>query len=362
MSDIKIKTIVRSVRDLSRPEVLGNVANVAKMTICGAAAIRAYQSNPYLESEDQPVEMVGIADGQVIGSVRTMPMPLWADGKEYVSSANPDIRVEAEYRKTGYALDLIEFGSKASPDKVKVDYYVSQSARRVAKAHGAAVFDIRQFAVVRDSALFLKNRLPRKFAAIGCFGLNLVFAVHRLILGALVAIRTWNWRFMLADDEASVEEFVSLIEKDTHRFRPNATVKFHNWILKQDFGRIENADKHLWKVVCKGRALGFVITWRNLSGRGRVIDWQVPVAHECDLPWMLLAASHKCLRTCKAVVISVSCEDPDLVNGLKRLLPRIPMQAATVDADADSPLQQHNGWREQKNWRIRPTMGDSCLY
>lgn len=343
--DVKIETVIRSVKDLEDSPVA-----------------RAYRTNPYLDNLDQPAMMVGHAGTRKIGSVGTMPMPLWADGKEYVSSANPDTRVEPEFRKTGYALDLLDFGIASAKDGIRVDYYVSLQARKVLKLMGASVFDIRQFAVVRDSALLLTDKLPRKFAAIGCLGLNLVFAVHRLILGALVDIRTWGWRFVLADDEASVGEFVSLVEKDTHRFRPNATVKFYNWILKQDFSGIENADKHLWKVIHKGQLLGFVMTRRNPSGRGRVIDWQVPDAYAHDLSWMLLAAAHRCLRTCKAVVLSVSAEDIGLVNGLKRFLPRLPMQAATVDAGADSPLQKHEGWRDAKNWRVRPTMGDSCLY
>ncbi|MBQ0032537.1 MAG: hypothetical protein KBT68_07020 [bacterium] len=343
---MKIETVIRSVKDLEDSPVA-----------------RAYRTNPYLEDQNQPAMMVGYDGTRRIGSVGTMPMPLWADGKEYVSAANPDINVDPEYRKTGYALDLVDFTQSSAKDRVSVGFYVSKSARAVVGLYGGAVFDIAQMAVIRDAALFLDEKMPGWKGRVVSFLLNGVFAVHRLLVGAVVALRTAGWRFAKADDPASVEAFVKLIEQDPHRFRPNATVPFYKWILEQDFNGIEESDKHLWKVSDrKGRLIGYVMARREPSGRGRVVDWQVASGHDKDIPWLLMRAAHKCLRSCKAVVLSVCSADGDVVRVLRWLLPPLPLQAATVHPDSDSPLQKHEGWREAKNWRIRPTMGDSCLY
>lgn len=341
---IDIKTVVLSVRDLP-PSRMAD----------------AYRNNPCLENMDQPVKMEGRVGGKLIGKVWSLPMPLWADGREYITSANPDIDVLPEYRKTGYALDLLEFGTTASRDKIKVDFYVSKSARKVARLCGGCVFDISQFAVVRDSSLFLEKRLSGWVALVVCGALNFVFGVHRIVLGALVALKTRHWTFQCADNGRAIEEFTNLIKQDEHRFKPNATDKFYAWILKNDFGDIDESDKHLWRVAANGELLGFVIARRN-GARGRVIDWQVAQGHETDIPWLLLATARRCLPRCKAVVFSISSIERNLIQVLRRLLPRLPTQAATVSVGDGSPLLGHDGWREQANWRIRPTMGDSCLY
>lgn len=358
---VEVKSITRSVKGLSDPSAFDGMEG-AEMVIRSKATVVTYQTNPFLESPDQPAELVGVVGNRVIGKVGTMPMLLWADGKEYRTSANPDIKVDPEFRKTGYAFDLFEFGTAASPDGIKADFYVSRQARGVMRMLGSIVFDIRQFAVVRDASLFFARRLPRGFAHLGCWIMNVVFAVHRVLLGLLVGWKTRGWKFEKAGDDASIASFVGLIRQDGHRFKPSVSESFYKWLLAQDFMGVEVADKHLWKVTKAGELIGYVIARRDGTGRGRIIDWQTPVGGEKNYPWLLMAAARKCLRSCKAVVISVSSRDAAVVSGLKRFLPRLPLQAATVSASKGSPLLEHEGWQDDANWRIRPTMGDSGLY
>ena len=61
-------------------------------------------------------------------------------------------------------------------------------------------------------------------------------------------------------------------------------------------------------------------------------------------------------------MISVSKSDASVIKVLARLLPRMPEQAATVHVRDGSPLEKHEGWRDQSNWRIRPIMGDCAFY
>ena len=139
--------------------------------------------------------------------------------------------------------------------------------------------------------------------------------------------------------------------------------EFLKWVLENDFDPVELADKRLWRVSVKDKVMGFVMTRvSNMGARVRVVEWQAVPGEEKEIPWMILAAAFKALGGHSAVVISVDSNDKGLVSTLRRLLPRLPDQAATVNVSAGSPLERHEGWKDQANWRIRPIMGDCAFY
>lgn len=357
-----VKSIIRSVEGLSSNEVFEGLKNVDRLTIQGASVIDAYQTNPYLDSLEQPAEMIGVVDDTIIGSVGVMPMRMIADGKSYRTVANPDTRVDAEYRKTGYALDLIDFGFDNAADGIRVDFYVSESARKVMKMFGGTVFNIAQFALVKRSSLFFKDRLPKYVSWLGCAALDVAFFFHRLVIKVILLIKTSSWKMSITDDEESLREFADLIATDSHRFRNDVSETFLKWIIAHDFRGIDIADKHLWRFICKNKTIGFVLMRKDGTGRGRLIDWQATSGNEALLPIMMLKAADTLLSKCKAVVISASASDQNIVAYFSHKCPKLPTQAAVIAVSDSSPLQKHEGWQDQSNWRIRPTMGDSCLF
>lgn len=359
---VKVHSIIRSVADLSSSAKFEGLANVDRFTIHDPYIIDAYQSNPFLRSAEHPAELVGVVDGRIMGRVGLMPMRMIADDSEYETVANPGILVDPEYRKTGFALELLEFGNQNCKDKIRLDFYVSKTARKVMKLWGGAVFDILQFALVRRSSLFFSDRLPAVWAFVVCSGLDIVFFFHRVLVKVLLLLQTATWRVFVADDADSLHEFAELVRADSHRFRNDVSEIFLDWILKHDFRGVMVANKHLWRFIRDGKTIGFVLMRKDHTGRGRIIDWQATPGNERFLPLMILKAANRMLSSCKAVVISVSSADTDIVRYLSRRCLHLPTQAATVSAGYGSPLTRHEGWRVQSNWRIRPTMGDSCLY
>jgi len=361
---MKVESIVRRVADLGNPDSLRGLSDPYGIAIRSSDVISAYKSNPSLANDECPAELLGVADGKIFAGVGFMPIRILADGSEYETSANPNTQVAAEYRKTGFALDILQFAIDCPRDRIRLDFYVSPSARKAIKLYGGVVFDIRQFAMVKKSSLFLKGRLnfPAWIRNMVCIGLDALMFFHRAFVGLITMVRTIGWRMSMADDDENLNRFAELISEDTHRFKVMEDVAFLKWLLANDFCGKNVAQKHLWKVEKRGDLIGYVMMRQDGEGRGRIIDWQIVKGKESLLARMLLFASKKLIKTTKAVVVSVSATDLDLVKSFRHLLLPLPMQAATLGADDGSPLRKHVGWEDANNWRIRPTMGDSGLY
>lgn len=358
-----VSKVRRKLADLHLPDVLAACEDPDDILIRDRIVIEAYQGNPFATSEHVLAQTVGIVGNRIIGGVGSMPFQLVADGCVYETAASPDIYVNPEFRSTGFALELIDDEWNTSKDKIEVDFYVSPQARKVFGLMGGAVFDIAQFAVVRKSALFFSKRLPRLASGIGCLALDFIFAVHRVFLRCLVGVKAFGCQLVEADDDISVQEFCKLVAENPARFRNHVTPEMLHWLREHDFKSATVAEKHLWRFVRKGKTLGFVYTRYSDNGqRGRALDWEMTPGNEPKTALMLLFTALRLVRGRSAAVISLSNADQSTVRKLKRWLPRLPMQAATVGVGTGSPLAKHEGWDNPKNWRIRPLMGDSALY
>lgn len=359
----KVSLVARMASDFSDLNKLANYSDPSHMVGKDLNFIDVSRANPFLASFDFEMQTLGLVDNRICGSVSHLPKQIRADGVVYETSANPNIFVVPDARKFGVALDLFDRCCLVSRDHISLDFYVSRPARRVANMMGYSVFQILRFVIIRKSVALIGSRLPRAVACLLGPLLDVVFAVHRAVVGLLVAMKTSRIQFCLADDDVSISEFVDMIARDSHRFRENVTCESVKWILKYDYFPMAKANKHLWRVVKGGQTLGFVLARENFLGgpTGRIIDWQFKDEFVAATPWILLKMGLKLVRKINFVVIAMSAGD-HACSVMKKLLPRKPVQAATVGVGENSPLEKHEGWRVQANWRIRPTMGDSCLY
>lgn len=325
--------------------------------------IGMFRENPFLRGPEQVAQTLGIVAGRIVGGVCSFPRQIIADGTVYETSANPGLFVHPDFRKTGLALDLIERCWNRSKDHIALDFYVSPQARGVVRMMGGAVFDIAQYAIIRKSSKIIGSRMRKWAKVLVAPLLDLVFAIHRCLLLAVVSVKTWSWRFQLADDDDSLAEFSSLIANDQHRFRENMPPDCLKWILNHDFLPLDKANKHLWRVVKAGQTIGFVLTRVTLDGgsRVRILEWQMTAGNELLMPWLLLKAALRSLGQNAAAIISVGASE-SAARVFKWILPPISVQASTVGVGDESPLEKHMGWRDQRNWRIRPAMGDCAFY
>lgn len=354
-------------RRLDELDTLGRFAayeDVGNNLIVSRAVIDALRSNPFLTSEWTIAQMVGIADSKIFGNLGIAPKQIVADGKLYDSAFGFDYKVLPEYRKSGYGIDLLERLNNIAKDKCTSDFCVSRSACAVSKLMGIATFEIRQCAFIRRSSVFLSDKLAGIKRISVCGILDFCFAFNRLLVRAITNFKTrkWELREVAANDSAFISEYCNLIRADAHRFRENINERCVQWILKNDFESQEVVFKKLYRVTVKNSLLGYVLLRGTIGGRGKIVDWQVANGMGGNECWLLLKGACVLDRIVKATVFQISATEDRLWKKLSKLLPKLPAQGATVGAADDSPLRTHDGWDVQANWRIRPSMGDSCFF
>lgn len=326
---------------------------------------RMLTANPYADRNESVYQIAGECDGNVVGGVNVFPLRIIADDMELVVSGVGGLWVGEEYRSTGYGLDLYEEMRNISTDKILVGYGLSQKARRMARIMGAAVFDVARFGFVKKSAYFLETYLSRYNNFFVRFMLNIAGNIHSLIVCFIAWIASYKYKIedVAVGDAKSIKAFADMIAADTHRFRQDESAEYLKWMLLNDFGPVDDADKRLYSITKAGNHVGYVVTRRSKERRlGCIIDWQF--AQEIDVvsPWLMIRVAHKLLATTEAVVLAASVNDTKLISVWKKVLPKFPGQVAEIATGTKSPLESHEGWREQSNWRIRPCMGDGAFY
>lgn len=362
---MEVKVVERKFSELKSLGRFADYEDPDRGLIDAESVADVFVSDPYLTDTERTAQILGVVENRIIGRISPFPLHVIADGALYEGAAGMNLSVNPNFRKTGFAIDLIERLDAYSKDQIQVGYYVSRVARKMIGMMGDAVFSIRQFALVKRSAYLLGKRLPKWGRKIFCPVLDLIFFIHYAILRLVVGLKTRGWKIeqVRSDDVHGIGQFVDMVKSDRFRFRQSVDADFVQWALRHDFETAGNWEKSLYRVSIGGKAVGFFLSRATLGDdRGRLLDWQTEQGWERIVPWMLLKGAliqrHKVLAT----VISVSATDSAVVKVLKWLLPPLPLQAAVIGAGPDSPLRHHDGWQEQRNWRLRPSMGDSVFY
>ena len=327
--------------------------------------VAVFQNNPYLSSGQVAAQILGVVDGKIIGAEGSFPFHIVAGQKGYEVCACPLSHVHPDYRRTGYGIEMAQKTVDLPADKATLNYGLSEKSARLNRYFGTPVFDVRQFAYVKRSRHFFKQRLPKAVGWFLCPLMDVAFGLHRALVNVVVWFHTLRWKIEQVDvgDKEAIQQFCDLIATDEHRFREDMDPKGISWILTNDFFPATMADKKLYHVKIKDHVIGYFMTRRSEHGaRGRILEWQTVKGEESAIPWMLMRAAKLLIRYTDAVVVSVGAEEKTIIKVLKKLLVPFTTQHAVVGAREDSPLRTHEGWDQAVNWRIRPAMGDGCFY
>ena len=361
----EVQTYYRSVDELASHGRFAEFEDLNAYLDFPKEKVAAFQNNPYLTSGQVIAQMLGVVDGKIMGAVGSFPFHIIADQKCYEVCACPLIHVHPAYRRTMYGAELSQKTVDIPTDKATLNYGLSEKSARLNRYFGTPIFDIRQFAYVKRSRHFFKQRLPKAVSWFACPMMDVAFWFHRVFVGIVVWLRTFRWKIERVDvnDEESLSSFCDMVATDEYHFREQIEPKWIRWVLTNDFFPLAMADKRLYRVRIKGKTVGFFMTRRSEHGaRGRILEWQTVKGYESAIPWMLIRAAKLLIRNTDAVVVSVGAEESAVIKVLKRLLIPFTTQYAIVGAREDSPLRTHEGWDQAVNWRIRPAMGDGCFY
>ncbi len=361
----EVQTYYRTVDELSSHGRFAEFEDLNAYLDFSKEKVATFQSNPYLTSGQVTAQMLGVVDGKMMGAVGMFPLHVIADKKCYEVCACPLIHVHPDYRKTMYGIELSQKTVDISADKATLNYGLSEQSARLNRYLKSPLFAIRQFAYVKWSRHFFKERLPKAISWFACPLMDVAFWFHRVFVGIVVWCRTFRWEIERVDvnDEEAFRSFSDMIAADEHRFREEVDPRWMRWVLTNDFFPSQMADKRLYRVNVKGKTIGYFMTRRSVKGaRGRILEWQTVKGAESAIPWMLIRAAKLLIRNTDAVVVSVGAEEKAIVKVLKKILVPFTTQHAVVGAREDSPLRMHEGWDQAVNWRIRPAMGDGCFY
>ena len=361
----EVQTYYRTVDELSSHGRFAEFEDLNAYLDFPKEKVAVFQNNPYLTSGQVTAQILGVVDGKIMGAVGSFPFHVIADQKQYEVCACPLTHVHPDYRKTMYGVELGQKSLDMPADKATLDYGLSEKSARLCRYLNVPLFDIKQFAFVRRSRHFFKQRLPKAISWLACPMMDVAFWFHRVFVGIVVWCRTFRWKIerVEVDDEEAFRSFSDMIVADEHRFREEVDPKWMRWVLTSDFFPLSMADKRLYRVNVKGKTIGYFMTRRSVKGaRGRILEWQTVKGAESAIPWMLIRAAKLLIRNTDAVVVSVGAEEKAIIKVLKKLLVPFTTQHAVVGARNDSPLRKHDGWDKAVNWRIRPAMGDGCFY
>lgn len=326
--------------------------------------IRTIRDNPFLTSENECGQLLGVVGETIIGGVCPLPLEVVADGRVYSAMCGSSLAVMKEFRCSGYGMDVLDKYRAISKDKIDINSGLSEDSERLCKLLGKAVFPFYRRVLIRRVGHFTSYRKPiLLWRGLTPF-LNGLFFLHRACIKGILAgrFRGYRIREIHPEDHQMLEMCVGLVSADPHRFRQNVTIEWLRWVLKNEFRPVEKANKRLFGVTKNGRLVAFWLSKTDSGGEvGRIIEWQVAEGYEWMEHLILLKAGIELLKVADVVTIDL---DSEATYGIlsRYLLPSMKGQTCVVDADESSPLQNHKGFKERKNWRIRPGWGDAAFY
>lgn len=354
----------RKVRELGSPECVAAYDDPASYAQLHPSKVAAIRNNPFLKSETDCGQLLGICGSTIIGGICPIPLQIVADGEVYSAICGSSLLVIPEARSTGYGIDILDKMRSLCKDGIDIYCGLSKDSRRLVKLLGRSLFPVQRHVMIRRSREFTSYRHPQIVWRVASFFLDAIFWIHRLFVRSIVAVKLkgLSVRQIEVSDDDAIESCARLAEADRHRFRQNITPEWIKWVLTNEFRPIERVHKRLYGVYRGTELVVFWISKTDSSGeRGRVIEWQVSEKYAELEPWILLKAALMILPFCNAVNLD---SDDEANYRLFRMLGflSVPGQFCAVGADEQSRLNEHKGYSEQSNWRVRMSMADGAFY
>lgn len=363
---IKISTLLRSVAELRSDEKFAGLKDAYGLLDRSEYRLKTFEANPFLQDKNQPAQIIGVdSNGVVFGYIGPFPINMIADGQRLVAIAGDDLFVHQDYRKSGYALELMERIDNMSTDKISINTGLSDMAQRMCSLLDHINFKIIKFAYIkRINSLLSVVLSPRVVKWVAPIANSFLF-LWRKFISIIAYFKTPSLCIKDVENISPevLEEFQNLIQKDEHKFRQEIDSRWLKWVMENDFLDDAKKVKRLISVSTKGGVVGyFLVRTSPRSGRCRIIEWQLNSDYARYEQWIMLRVCAHLVKSADFVALSMSDADSKNYKAFKRLLFRTKNQMLTIGVGEESPLKNISGYDQAQNWRIRPGMGDSCFY
>ena len=335
---------------------------------------KAFQDNPYLESQNDICEWVGYADGKPAGFNYSFPIRVWADGKSYRSTTGSCLNVEEWARKTDLGLILPAKGVELTgKDGIAIAAACSQMAIPLHKINGYRYFFMPRYIALWKSRSVVESLMPRWLACLVAPMANAFLWMYRTVLRVMVACKMLRYRTeeVADDDEKTMQEMAEIVASDTRRFREDHDSRWFKWHLTCSFSPNGPCKGFVLKENRTGAVVAFALAKRRFhekaSHRGfrnvwlaSIMEWGCVPGREQLLKWFLASIALRYAGSCDATEFAT--DDTQLGAFVRKLGWRQVGEANVgVKVMKNFPSWGDSAIKEQSNWRIRPGMGDNAL-
>jgi hypothetical protein len=171
----------------------------------------------------------------------------------------------------------------------------------------------------------------------------------------------WNVQEIDIADSVALAAFCDLVRKDPHRYRQEVTSEWIRWTVENDF--LGNCRKSLYGVYDSERLVGFALVRQGYSEKFiKIYEWQLSEAYADKEAELLSVVAKSVKRYGYRVQVAVGDDEEATVAKLKDRFPVTHTNYAAITIADGSKFNDFDGIKESKNWRVRPGMGDACLW
>lgn len=332
--------------------------------------IKVWLSNPYLKSQKSVFQLLGIVDKTIAGTGYILPIELSLNGKIYDSNAAHNLLVNKNYRGCGLGSKITDARLDFCSTKSLVLCNPSQMQIPILKRLGGIILTMPRLVLVKNSISVIetkfKGNLAKPISKILDCGLKLI------ISGVKHSAKQISSRNISIEEYQKIPEIVNdIINKDTHPFKEIHNKDWFQWV--KDNSLIENSSitKRFFLIKKNNEPIGFFMTktefyesashrgYKNLT-LGSVIEWQTINENILSTSDIMLLAIKSFPDDVDA--IEICTDDSKTIKRLKcKGLIQVGMAHVVIRFRPDSCFNNIQNLNIQKNWRIRPSMGDGAL-
>lgn len=333
--------------------------------------VSALSANPFLQGNGIG-RIDGVCDGKTVGYEYVFPVRIKTPRGIFDVLAGSSLNVDPEYRKTGLGMMLPELRWQHSPSKTALGAGLSQMAVPVHTLLDYNVFLLPRYLMPWKSRAVVETRLKglccRIVSGIIDAGICIYALFLRLMAG--VHLRGLTFESVPVENEAAINQVAKIISEDAAAFSEVHDELWLKWHLGNTFSKY--GPLKLCVAKRNGETVGFYMVkvrfHEQASHRGfknvwlgSVVEWGTTPAEKKNLPWLLVHAALS-LRKSKVDVVQLPTDDRDVIRCLKRFGWRqVGESNFVIKAGEGSPLYGNAEMADQRNWRLRPAMGDVGL-
>lgn len=344
----------------------------------GLAALPAYKREAFLANplgnDDDTAQLIGLADGKVVGKVDLFPGELTIDGEATPVVWGSALGVPEKYRATGIGL-ILAMRMQTVGGWIGA-FGVSQIALPLYTNLRWINLSLPRYVAVRRSRRFLAAFLKSEpLAAILAPLADIAFALQRVWLHAAAPVHR-RYEVVPATEMPAelADKFITPEGAAPHR-----SPAWINWLLTTEFNNVPTRRTNLYLVRRKGSEViaGYILTkqrhFDDVTQRhvrdvtiAAVQDWMSFDPEALPEPQLLALAIHAALQpgvaaysNATADAVEICTNDPAEQRALRRWGLVGMGQLNFLCKPARGSDLADEKWRDPANWRLRPAEGDN---